>query len=220
MAPSHIAKAYDQQLERLTSSIGAMGDFALAQFNDAIRALLEHDTALAQRTVEQDRMLDALRRDLSASAALVIAKRQPMASDLEEVLADLRIVEDLERIGDLAKNIGRRAMAMSGQPLPEDLLSRIRAMVSLTATQLRSAVAAFVERDPLQASEVSNADDQVDESHHRIVAEVVTLLAEDRANVGDFVHLLFCVKNIERIADHAVNVARAAHLKATGQPLA
>ena len=118
MAPSHIAKAYDQQLERLTSSIGAMGDFALAQFNDAIRALLEHDTALAQRTVEQDRMLDALRRDLSASAALVIAKRQPMASDLEEVLADLRIVEDLERIADHAVNVARAAhLKSTGQPL-------------------------------------------------------------------------------------------------------
>lgn len=220
MAPAHIDKAYDQQLDRLTSSIGAMGDFALAQFNDAIRALLDHDTGLAQRTVEQDRMLDALRRDLSASAALVIAKRQPMASDLEEVLADLRIVEDLERIGDLAKNIGRRTLSMSGQPLPPPLVAGIEAMVALTSSQLRTAVAAFVERDPLQASQVSSADDQVDESHHRLVADVVTMLTEDRANVGDFVHLLFCVKNVERIADHAVNVAKAAHLKSTGQPLA
>lgn len=219
MAPAHIDKAYDQQLERLTSSIGAMGDFALAQFNDAIRSLLEHDIALAQRTVEQDRMLDALRRDLSASAALVIAKRQPMASDLEEVLADLRIVEDLERIGDLAKNIGRRTMSMSGQPLPAQLVQRINAMVELTATQLSTAIAAFVQRDALQAAQVSSADDQVDESHHRIVADLVLLMGEDRGHVSDYVHLLFCVKNIERIADHAVNVAKAAHLKSTGRPL-
>lgn len=220
MAPAHIDKIYDQQLDRLTSSIGAMGDFAIAQFNDAIRALLSHDTALAQRIVEQDRMLDALRRDLSSSAALVIAKRQPMASDLEEVLADLRIVEDLERIGDLAKNIGRRTIAMGSDPLPEALVERIRAMVSLTTAQLRTALEAFVERDPQRAMSVNIQDDQVDETHHQIVAEMVAMMGESRSNVADFVHLLFCVKNIERIADHAVNVAKAAHLKSTGQPIA
>jgi phosphate transport system protein len=220
MAPAHIDKIYDQQLDRLTSSIGAMGDFAIAQFNDAIRALLTHDAALAQRMVEQDRMLDALRRDLSSSAALVIAKRQPMASDLEEVLADLRIVEDLERIGDLAKNIGRRTIAMSSETLPPALVGRIEAMVSLTTVQLRTALEAFVERDPQRAMSVNVQDDQVDETHHQIVAEMVTMMGESRSNVADFVHLLFCVKNIERIADHAVNVAKAAHLKSTGQPIA
>lgn len=220
MAPAHIDKIYDQQLDRLTSSIGAMGDFALAQFNDAIRALLTHDTALAQRMVEQDRMLDALRRDLSASAALVIAKRQPMASDLEEVLADLRIVEDLERIGDLAKNIGRRTIAMSNESLPEALVGRIQAMVELTTAQLKTALEAFVERDAQRAVNVNVRDDQVDETHHQIVAEMVAMMGESRSNVADYVHLLFCVKNIERIADHAVNVAKAAHLKSTGHPIA
>jgi phosphate transport system protein len=197
-----------------------MGDFALAQFNDAIRALLTHDTALAQRVVEQDRMLDALRRDLSASAALVIAKRQPLASDLEEVLADLRIVEDLERIGDLAKNIGRRTIEMSSASVPAALAASIEAMVELTSGQLRTALDAFVERDPQRASRVNERDDQVDETHHQIVAEMVTLMGEERTHVADFVHLLFCVKNIERIADHAVNVAKAAYLKSTGQPIA
>jgi phosphate transport system protein len=197
-----------------------MGDFALAQFNDAICALLTHDTALAQRMVEQDRMLDALRRDLSASAALVIAKRQPMASDLEEVLADLRIVEDLERIGDLAKNIGRRTIAMSGASLPEALVARIEAMVDLTMGQLRTALEAFVERDAQRAINVNVRDDQVDETHHQIVAEMVAMMGESRSNVADYVHLLFCVKNIERVADHAVNVAKAAHLKSTGRPIA
>jgi len=220
MAPAHIDKIYDQQLDRLTSSIGAMGDFAIAQFNDAIRALLTHDTALAQRMVEQDRMLDALRRDLSASAALVIAKRQPMASDLEEVLADLRIVEDLERIGDLAKNIGRRTIAMSSESLPETLVGRIEAMVELATAQLRTALDAFVERDAQRAVNVNVRDDQVDETHHQIVAEMVAMMGESRSNVADYVHLLFCVKNIERIADHAVNVAKAAHLKSTGHPIA
>lgn len=220
MSPAHIDRLYDQQLDRLTSSIGAMGDFAIAQFNDAIRALLSHDTTLAQRVVEQDRMLDALRRDLSSSAALVIAKRQPLASDLEEVLADLRIVEDLERIGDLAKNIGRRTIEMSTASLPEELCGRIQAMVELTSGQLRTALDAFLERDAQRAAAVNDRDDQVDDTHREIVAEMVEMMGEARTNVADFVHLLFCVKNIERIADHAVNVAKAAHLKSTGRPIA
>jgi phosphate transport system protein len=197
-----------------------MGDFALAQFKDAIRALLGHDIALAQRTVEQDRMLDALRRDLSSSAALVIAKRQPLASDLEEVLADLRIVEDLERIGDLAKNISRRSIAMSGESLVPALVERISAMAELAENQLRTSLEAFVRRDAGRAQSVSLRDDQVDDTHHQLVAEMVTQMGESRARVADYVHLLFCVKNIERIADHAVNIAKAAHLKSTGQPMA
>jgi phosphate transport system protein len=113
MAPAHTDRHFDEQLERLTSSIGAMGDFAISQFSDAVRSLMDRDAELASRVVDQDRMIDALRRDLSASAALVIVKRQPLASDLDEVLADLRIVEDLERVGDLSKNIARRARSLS-----------------------------------------------------------------------------------------------------------
>ena len=125
MAQSHTAKAFDQELERLTNSICAMGDFAGKQFTDAVHALLHGDQPLAFRVIEQDRQLDAMRRDLLASAALVIARRQPIAGDLNEVLGDFKVVENLERIGDLAKNIAKRATAITSAAFPNDLVQNL-----------------------------------------------------------------------------------------------
>lgn len=217
MPHTHIVSAFDQELDRLTSSVGAMGDFAGAQFTDAVQALLEGDTALARRVVDQDRQLDALRRDLSASAALVIAKRQPMASDLDEVLADFRIVEDLERIGDLAKNIAKRAIAVRGSIVPDDLAQRMDEMAVLAAEQLRRAVATFVAGDADEALAVRREDESIDQLHTALFRELVARMGADPSQVLAFVHLLFCAKNIERVGDHAAHVAEAAYVKATGQ---
>lgn len=196
-----------------------MGDFAISQFSDAVRSLLDRDAELASRVVDQDRMIDALRRDLSASAALVIVKRQPLASDLDEVLADLRIVEDLERVGDLSKNIARRARSLSAGSFPSEVLTDFDAMSQRCIAQVRNAVEAFLHRNAGQARDVKMLDDSIDREHHTLVDQIVTLMGESRADVADFVHLLFCVKNAERIADHAVNIAEAAHLKTTGKPI-
>jgi phosphate transport system protein len=219
MAPAHTDRHFDEQLDRLTSSIGAMGDFAISQFSDAIRSLMDRDADLASRVVDQDRMIDALRRDLSASAALVIVKRQPLASDLDEVLADLRIVEDLERVGDLSKNIARRARSLSAGTFPAEVLTDFDAMSQRCIAQVRNAVEAFLHRNAGMARDVKMLDDAIDREHHGLVDQIVVLMGESRADVADFVHLLFCVKNAERIADHAVNIAEAAHLKATGKPI-
>lgn len=216
MPHTHIVTAFDQELDRLTSSIGAMGDFAGAQFTDAVQALLHGDTALAHRVVDQDRQLDALRRDLSASAALVIARRQPMAGDLDEVLADFRIVEDLERIGDLAKNIGKRAIAVAGTTLPSDLVTRMEEMAGLASSQLRRAMATFAESDAEGALTVRQEDESIDELHTTIFRDLVARMGADPSQVIAFVHLLFCAKNIERVGDHAAHVAEAAYVKATG----
>jgi phosphate transport system protein len=219
MAPAHTDRHFDEQLDRLTSSIGAMGDFAISQFSDAVRSLMHRDSELASRVVDQDRMIDALRRDLSASAALVIVKRQPLASDLDEVLADLRIVEDLERVGDLSKNIARRARSLSAGSFPSEVLTDFDAMSQRCIAQVRNAVEAFLHRNAGQARDVKMLDDSIDREHHTLVDQIVMLMGESRADVADFVHLLFCVKNAERIADHAVNIAEAAHLKTTGKPI-
>jgi phosphate transport system protein len=216
MPHTHIVTAFDQELDRLTSSIGAMGDFAGAQFTDAVQALLHGDTALAHRVVDQDRQLDALRRDLSASAALVIARRQPMAGDLDEVLADFRIVEDLERIGDLAKNIGKRAIAVAGTTLPSDLVTRMEEMAGLASNQLRRALATFASSDAEEALAVRQEDESIDELHTTIFRDLVARMGADPSQVIAFVHLLFCAKNIERVGDHAAHVAEAAYVKATG----
>jgi phosphate transport system protein len=164
-------------------------------------------------------MIDSLRRDLSASAALVIAKRQPLASDLDEVLADLRIVEDLERVGDLAKNIARRANSLSESGFPEELTVSVSDLSRQCNAQLRNAVGAFLHRDAGRARDVKLLDDPIDQKHHAIVDRVIELMKTERREIGDYVHLLFCVKNVERIADHAVNIAEAAHLKSTGRPI-
>ncbi|MCW5230806.1 phosphate signaling complex protein PhoU [Verminephrobacter eiseniae] len=192
MPQTHIVTAFDQELDRLTSSIGAMGDFAGAQVTDAVRALLHGDTALARRVVDQDRQLDALRRDLSASAALVIAKRQPLAGDLDEVLADFKIVEDLERIGDLAKNIAKRAIAISGMTFPDVLVTSLDELSNLAVDQLRRALATFVARDAAEAMVVRQQDEATDAMHTAIFRDLVSRMGADPSQIIGFVHLLFC----------------------------
>ncbi len=217
MNTPHIVKAYDTELQTLSSSVGAMGDFAGVQFADAIQALLAGDTALAQRVIEQDRMVDALRRDLSAAAATVIARRQPVANDLDGVLAELRIVEDLERIGDLAKNIARRAAAIAGSPIPAETAGKMRQLAVLTQEQLRNALDAYSAHDAGKASRLEEDDDRIDALHAEIFADITALMNADQTQVVSLVHLLFCAKNIERIADHATHIAEVAFQSADGR---
>lgn len=218
MSTPHIVKSYDKQLQTLASSVGAMGDFAGVQFADAIQSLLAHDTAMAQRVIEQDRMVDALRRDLSAAAANVIARRQPVADDLDEVLAELRIVEDLERIGDLAKNIARRAITIAGEPLPAEITDKIRRLAALTSEQLRNAIDAYTAGDIEKARAMPQDDDEIDDLHGDIFADIIALMNGRQTQVIGLVHLLFCAKNIERIADHATHIAEiASQSVSTGQ---
>lgn len=214
---SHIVKAFDQELETLTSSIGAMGDFAGSQLTDAVKALLSGDTALAQRVIDQDRQLDALRRDLSASAASVIARRQPLAGDLDEVLADFKVVEDLERIGDLAKNIAKRAIAIADISFTNELVQNFGKLASLASEQLKRALASFVTRDADEALLVRQNDEAIDQLHAMIFRDLVSQMDAEKSRVIGFVHVLFCAKNIERIGDHAAHIAEAAYLRATGK---
>lgn len=214
----HIVKSYDRELQTLASSVGAMGDFAGVQFADAIQALLARDTVMAHRVVEQDRMVDALRRDLSAAAANVIARRQPVADDLDEVLAELRIVEDLERIGDLAKNIARRAITIADEPLPAEITDKIRRLAALTSEQMRNAIDAYIAGDIDKARTLPRDDDEIDALHGDIFADIIALMNASQMQVIGLVHLLFCAKNIERIADHATHIAEIAFQSvSTGQ---
>lgn len=212
----HIVKAFDNELKKLATGVAAMGDFAIAQFSDAIEALLSHDIVLAQRVIEQDRQLDALRRDLSAVIATVIARRQPMAADLEEVLADFRIVEDLERVGDLAKNIAKRATAVVNEHFPDDLVQALKVLAEMASAQLDQALNSYLERNADLALVIRDQDEQVDMLHSRVFRTIVDRMTQDNGQVLGLVHLLFCAKNIERIGDHATHIAEAAYLTATG----
>ena len=218
MTPPHIVKAFDQDLQALTDGIGAMGNFAAMQFAEAVQALLSGDPELAARVVAQDRELDTLRRDLSAAAARVIARRQPLANDLEEVMTDFRIVEDLERVGDLAKNIAKRAKVIATAGLPPDLVQGFARLAALAGNQLRDALATYLARDAERALSVRKQDEKLDEAHTGVFRDIVACMDADQNQVIGFVHLLFCAKNVERVGDHATHIAEAAYQRAKGHP--
>jgi len=213
----HIVKAFDQELKALTRNTRAMGVFAGQQFTDATRALLHGDWSLAQKVIDQDRRLDALRTELSTAAATVIARRQPLATDLDEVLATFRIAEDLERIGDLAKNIAKRATAVASGAFPEDIVESLDRLAALASEHLKLALDTFVARDAEQAMVVRQQDEKIDELYTTIFRDLVARLSVDPTQTIGFVHLLFCAKNIERIGDHATHIAEAAYQIATGR---
>ncbi len=216
MSSPHTVKAFDEDLKALARNATAMGEFAGAQFSTAVRALLHGDWTLAQQVIDHDRRLDALRTELSTAAATVIARRQPLATDLTEVLATFRIAEDLERIGDLAKNIAKRATAVASTHFPEDIVERLDRLASLASEHLKSALDAFIARDAEQALIVRQQDEKIDTLYTQVFQELVGRLSIDPTQTMGFVHLLFCAKNIERIGDHATHIAEAAYLIATG----
>lgn len=218
MTTPHIVKAFDQDLQALTDGIGTMGNFSATQFKEAVQALLTGDARLAARVVDQDRQIDSLRRDLSSAAARVIARRQPLAQDLEEVMTDFRIVEDLERIGDLAKNIAKRAKVIASAGLPPDLVQSFARLAALAGDQLRDALATYQARDAEGALAVRKLDEKLDEAHTDVFRDIIARMGSDQNQVIGFVHLLFCAKNVERIGDHATHIAEAAYLKAKGSP--
>ncbi|MEO8467010.1 MAG: phosphate signaling complex protein PhoU [Gammaproteobacteria bacterium] len=217
MTHPHIVKAFDEELGVLMRYIRTMGDFAATQFADAVRALLKGDWSLAQRVIDQDRRIDGLRIELSTAAATVIARRQPMATDLDEVLATLRVAEDIERIGDLAKNIAKRATTVSSGQFSDDVVVRVEELAALASKLLAGALETFSLRDPEGALAVRRQDEQIDTLHTALFGELVARLSADPPQAIGLVHLLFCAKNIERIGDHATHIAEAAYQIVTGR---
>lgn len=218
MTEPHIARAFDRDLAALAESVVGMGRVAATQFSEAVLALLNHDVERAQRVIDQDRELDAQRREVSATAAAVITKRQPVAADLEEVLTDFRVAEDLERVGDLAKNTARRAVATSNCQFPPAIVASLQQLGEAASNQLLAALTAFTSRDAELALGARQQDEQLDRLHTRVFREIVSKTRGDRAQVVGFVHLLFCAKNIERVGDHAAHIAESAFQLATGRP--
>ncbi len=216
MSNPHTVKAFDQELQALMRNTKMLGDFAGAQFTDAVRALLHGDWSLAQRVIDQDRRLDALRTELSTAAATVIARRQPLATDLDEVLSTFRVAEDLERIGDLAKNIAKRATAVASSYFPEDIVTRLDRLAGLASEHLKAALETFIARDAERALIVRTQDEVIDALYTEVFTDLVSRLTADPTQAIGFVHLLFCAKNIERIGDHATHIAEAAYFVATG----
>jgi phosphate transport system protein len=205
-------------MEALASSVAAMGDSAASQFSDAVIALLTQDQPRAQSVIDRDGELDALRRDISTATAAVITKRQPVASDLNEVLADFHIAEDLERVGDLAKNTAKRALTIGRREFPENIIISLRQLGESALNQLRAALAAYTSRNPEAALAARDQDEDLDRLHTRVFREIVARTRGDQQKVVGFVHLLFCAKNIERVGDHAAHIAEDAYQLSTGHP--
>src|SRR4051812_15477059 len=217
--PDHIVHAYDAELSGLKTMLAQMGGLAEQQLDGAIDALIRRDTILADRVIAGDAKIDALDRQLEEKAILTIAKRQPMAKDLREIMVAIRVASDLERIGDLAKNLAKRTLAISDS-VPRRLLSGLGRMGGMALGQLKSVLDAYATSNGEQALEVWRNDEEIDALYNSIFRELLTYMMEDPRMIGLCTHLLFGTKNIERIGDHATNIAENVYYLVHGKTIA
>ncbi|MES1989353.1 MAG: phosphate signaling complex protein PhoU [Pseudomonadota bacterium] len=216
----HTVKSFQEELDAIAASIAQMGGLTEAQLAGAIEAVSRRDSELANMAVNQDRRIDTLEREIEARAVRVIALRQPMASDLREAISAIKIAADLERIGDLSKNIAKRALVIQGDfDTPQRLIQGIARMGRLAQGQLKSVLDACSNRDAQLAVEVWKGDEEIDEMYNSVFRELLTYMMEDPRTIGVCTHLLFIAKNVERIGDHATNVAETVYYVATGETL-
>jgi phosphate transport system protein len=215
----HTVKQFDEDLKSLSEMIAEMGGLAEKLVGDSITALLKRDISMAQDVIATDRTIDALQHQVEEKAVLTIAKRQPMAVDLREIVAALRVSNDLERIGDLAKNNAKRVIALEGQLQPPKLAGGVDHMGELVLAQLKEVLDSYSQRDPARALEVWKHDGEIDAIYTSLFRELLTYMMEDPRNIGFCTHLLFCAKNIERIGDHATNIAETVHYLVLGELL-
>jgi phosphate transport system protein len=219
MFNEHTAKAFDADLEELTRKVSEMGGLAEREIADAVLALARRDRDLAQRVVASDPAIDVLQQEIEEKAILTIARRQPMAVDLREIVAAFRVANDLERIGDLAKNIGKRVIALEGDFHPQKLIRGVEHMTALVLAQLKAVLDAYAKRDPAGARTVWKSDEQVDSLCTSLFRELLTYMMEDPRNITFCIHLMFCAKNIERMGDHATNIAETVYYMVEGRPM-
>jgi phosphate transport system protein len=215
----HTIRAFDADLQDLARMVAEMGGLAEKQIGDSVDALVKRDLALAQRVISLDAKIDALQREIEDKAVLTIARRQPMAVDLRDIVAALRISNDLERIGDLAKNIGKRVAAVDGEFYPQKIVRGVEHMADLVLTQIKDVLDSYARRDVNQALAVWHGDEEIDAVNNSLFRELLTYMMEDPRNITFCIHLLFCAKNIERMGDHATNVAETVHYMVEGRSL-
>ena len=214
----HIVTSYEDELKGLSRSIAEMGGLAEQLVDQSITALLRSDAALARSVVAADRQIDDLHRQIEERAILVIARRQPMAQDLRETIAAFRIVSDLERVGDLGKNIAKRALAIQDHaPFSQKLRVGVEHLAELGLQQLGKVLDSYGTRDVAKAREVCARDEEIDAVYTSLFRELLTYMMEDPRNITMCTHLLFCAKNIERIGDHATNIAETVYYLVTGE---
>ena len=214
---THIVSAFDEELAELRKLIAQMGGLAEDQFAKSIDALSQSDKALAEKVIASDEKIDKLEKELEERAIKLIAKRQPMAADLRAIIVAIRISSDLERIGDLAKNIAKRTLAVD-EPLPRSVNAGMSRMAELAMEQLSDVLDAYARLDVGKAQDVWVKDSRIDALYNSVFRELLTYMMEDARTIGMCTHLLFGAKNIERIGDHTTNIAENIHYLVTGGP--
>ncbi|NJR78229.1 phosphate signaling complex protein PhoU [Sphingomonas corticis] len=214
----HTVKAFDQDIGQLRGLISQMGGLAEAAIGHAMTALQRGDLELADRIRQDDRRIDAIEADVERTAVRIIALRAPLANDLREVVAALKIAAVVERIGDYAKNIAKRVPLIEGEHRIEPL-STVPAMAKIAAEMVHDALDAFAARDAAKAVEIVRRDRTLDDFYDSIFRTLVTYMVENPKTISQCAHLLFVAKNLERIGDHATNVAEMVHFAATGNQM-
>jgi len=213
----HTVRAYEEELEALTAELSRMGGLAEVEVGDAIRAIARRDVALAQAVIGRDARLDEIEVDIERRAIRLIALRQPVADDLRRTVAALKISMNLERCGDLAKNIAKRALVIAEDDPINPPIRSIERMGELVAGRLKDVLDAFAARDVDRAKAVWQRDQEVDEHYDSIFRELLTYMMGDPRTITSCAHLLFVAKNLERIGDHATNIAELIQYEVTGE---
>jgi phosphate transport system protein len=216
--PEHTVRSYEEDLKRLRDMIIRMGGLAERQVAEAVQSLTSRDSDLAAEVVQRDPQIDQLEREIEAFGVRLLALRQPVGADLRLIVAALKISHDLERIGDYARNAAKRSIVLAQQPMIGSLNGFSR-MAVLVQENLKGAMDALVQDDAAKADEIWAADEPVDDIYNGIFREMLTHMMEDPRNITAATHLLFVAKNLERIGDHATNIAETVHFAVRGEML-
>lgn len=219
MQSQHTVSAFEEDMKYLTHKIAEMGGHADRMINQAVTALVKADVDLASTVVKDDLFLDDAQRDIDDKAVLLIAQRQPMANDLREVFANIRISSDLERIGDMAKGIAKRVGSVSEHSHGVKLARGIEHLSELASEQLNDVLDCYATRNIEDIGPIRERDEEIDAMYTSLFRELLTYMMEDPRNITTCTQLLFCAKNIERIGDHATNIAEAVYYMVTGDKL-
>jgi len=214
----HTVKSYDEELAHLTNIIARMGGMAEAQFAAALQALSKRDSDLAARVVAGDTRVDELEHEVQQFTVRLLALRQPVASDLRHIVAALKISSELERVADYAANVAKRSLVLNQLP-PVKPVNAVLHLAHLVQEILKDILDAYIERDVDKAVRVWNRDEEVDDMYTGLFRELITYMMEDPRTITACTHLMFMAKNIERIGDHATNIAETLHFLVVGTPI-
>jgi len=214
----HIVSAFTEELDRLSADILRMGGIVEKMIVDSCKAVLHNDLALAAEVIDRDPDVDRMEAELERQIVSLIARRQPMAHDLRSVFAALKVVGELERIGDLSKNIGKRALSLDTAVSPA-MRSGVARMAQPVSRQLHQVLNAYASANAAEAKAVWESDDEIDQHYNALFREMLTYMIEDPRSISDGAHMLFMAKNLERIGDHCTNIAEFVYFQITGENL-